>query len=86
MADAPGRPQAHMVLAYYAAPGADPAVLDNLVTGVLPAAQRDDLTPVFSFNAEGMWQGLGTQLAGDPVERLSRWRDVLALARSEGFP
>ncbi len=86
MADAPGSPQAHMVLAHYAAPGAEPSILDNLVTQVLPAAQRRDLTPVFSFNAEGMWQGLGAQSAGDPMERLSRWREVLALARSEGFP
>ncbi len=86
MDDAPGGSQAHMVLAHYAAPGAEPSILDNLVSGVLPAAQRGDLTPVFSFNADGMWQGLGTRAAGDPLERLSRWRELLALARSEGFP
>ena len=85
-ADAPGRLQAHMVLAHYAVPGAEPSILDNLVAPVLPAAQRGDLTPVFSFNAEGMWQGLGTKAAGDPIERLSRWRAVLVAARSEGFP
>jgi predicted transglutaminase-like cysteine proteinase len=82
----PGGPQAHMVLAHFAAAGAEPSILDNLVAGVLPATRRDDLTPVFSFNADGMWLGLGTQPAGDPAERLSRWREVLALARSEGFP
>jgi predicted transglutaminase-like cysteine proteinase len=83
--DDPGRLQPHMVLAHYAAPGADPSILDNLVAQVLPAAQRRDLTPVFSFNADGLWQGLGMRAAGDPIERLARWRHVLAQARSEGF-
>ena len=86
LAEAPGSSQAHMVLAHFASPGAEPSILDNLATGVLPAVRRNDLTPVFSFNADGMWLGLGTQPAGDPMERLSRWREVLALARSEGFP
>ncbi len=86
LADASAGPRAHMVLAHYAAPGAEPAILDNLVTAVRPAEQRSDLTPVFSFNADGMWQGLGTKPAGDPLARLSRWREVLALAHSEGFP
>ena len=84
-ADPSASPQAHMVLAHYAAPNAEPSILDNLATGVLPAAWRDDLTPVFSFNAEGMWQGLGAQTAGDPMARLSRWRAVLAQAHAEGF-
>jgi predicted transglutaminase-like cysteine proteinase len=85
LAEAPDRSQAHMVLAHFASSDAEPSILDNLANGVLPATRRDDLTPVFSFNAEGMWQGLGTQPAGDPVARLSRWRAVLAQARAEGF-
>lgn len=80
-----GAVQAHMVLAYYATPNAEPLILDNLITEVRPASRRPDLTPVFSFNAEGLWQGTGAQAAGDPVSRLSRWRDVLAKARAEGF-
>jgi hypothetical protein len=52
---------------------------------VLPAEQRGDLAPVFSFNGDGMWLGLGAQTAGDPRERLARWREVLARARLEGF-
>jgi hypothetical protein len=40
---------------------------------------------VFSFNSDGLWQGTSAQSAGDPVARLSRWREVLAKARSEGF-
>jgi predicted transglutaminase-like cysteine proteinase len=82
----PGGPlQAHMVLAYYAAPNAEPQILDNLITDVRPASRRPDLAPVFSFNSEGLWQGVGAQTAGDPTARLSRWREVLAKARTEGF-
>jgi predicted transglutaminase-like cysteine proteinase len=77
--------QAHMVLAYYPRPDAEPLILDNLVTSVRPASRRPDLTPVFSFNSEGLWQGVGAQSAGDPQARLSRWRLVLAKARNEGF-
>jgi predicted transglutaminase-like cysteine proteinase len=80
-----GPSQAHMVLAYYATPQAEPLILDNLVTEIRPASRRPDLTPVFSFNSEGLWQGTGAQSAGDPVARLSRWRDVLVKARVEGF-
>ena len=80
-----GEAQAHMVLAYYPQPNAEPLILDNLVTSVRPASRRPDLTPVFSFNSEGLWQGVGAQSAGDPQARLSRWRTVLAKARAEGF-
>ena len=80
-----GLVQAHMVLAYYAVPNAEPLILDNLITDVRPASRRPDLAPVFSFNGEGLWQGVGTQSAGDPVSRLSRWREVLAKAHAEGF-
>lgn len=80
-----GGVQAHMVLAYYADPAAEPLILDNLVSDVRPASRRPDLAPVFSFNSEGLWQGVGMQSAGDPVARLSRWRTVLEKARAEGF-
>ena len=83
----PGGPsQAHMVLAYYESANAEPLILDNLVSEVRAASRRPDLSPVFSFNSEGLWQGVSAQAAsGDPVARLSRWRDVLAKARAEGF-
>ena len=80
-----GEVMAHMVMAYYAAPGAEPLILDNLIGDIRPASRRTDLEPVFSFNGEGLWQGVGAQSAGDPVARLSRWREVLAKARAEGF-
>jgi predicted transglutaminase-like cysteine proteinase len=47
--------QAHMVLAYYPQPDAEPLVLDNLEDAVRPASQRSDLIPVYSFNDEEVW-------------------------------
>lgn len=73
---------AHMVLAYYATPNADPLVLDNLNPQILPASQRSDLSPIFSFNGAGLWQGTGNQSS---KSSLSRWQDLLARARAEGF-
>ncbi len=80
-----GSVQAHMVLAYYPEPSAEPLILDNLITELRPASRRPDLAPVFSFNAEGLWQGVGTSSAGDPVARLSRWRDILSKTKAEGW-
>lgn len=77
--------QAHMVLAYYAQPQAEPLILDNLISELRPASRRPDLTPVFSFNSDGLWQGVGSTTVGDPMVRLSRWRELLAKARAEGF-
>ncbi len=88
-ASIPGAPNgyiAHMVLAYYSTPDADPLVLDILQAMIRPASQRPDLQPVFSFNAEGLWQGVGgTRAQGDPLTRLSKWREALTRARQEGF-
>lgn len=80
-----GALQAHMVLAYYASPGAEPLILDNLIGELRLASRRPDLAPVFSFNSDGLWQGTGLQTAGDPLARMSRWREVLTKARAEGF-
>jgi predicted transglutaminase-like cysteine proteinase len=88
-ASIPGAPNgyvAHMVLAYYPTPEADPLVLDNLQPGIHPASERPDLSPVFSFNAEGLWQGVGSIRAkGDPMTRLSKWRGAVMRARQDGF-
>lgn len=74
--------QAHMVLAYYATPSADPVILDNLIPEIRPASQRSDLSPIFSFNSSGLWQGTGNLSS---KSNLSRWQDLLARARAEGF-
>jgi predicted transglutaminase-like cysteine proteinase len=79
--------QAHMVLAYYPSPNAEPQILDNLITDIRPASRRTDLQPVFSFNSQGIWQGAGggdAQGPGGPG-RLSRWAELLQRARAEGF-
>lgn len=77
--------QAHMVLGYYRSPTAEPLILDNLIGRVEPASKRPDLRPVFSFNSEGLWVGNSMQSQADPTARLSRWRDLLARVREQGF-
>lgn len=77
-----GQSIAHMVLGYYPAPDADPLVLDNLRSNILPASKRPDLTPVFSFNAENVYVGAS---ASRGVDRITRWQSVLARMRREGF-
>ncbi len=47
--------QAHMVLTYSKTRHEIPLVLDNINKKILPASQRKDLKPVYSFNGEGMW-------------------------------
>jgi predicted transglutaminase-like cysteine proteinase len=73
---------AHMVLGYYPQPQAEPLVLDSLVDRIQPAHNRPDLTPVFSFNAQGVYSPGGKRSS---VERIGRWRDLLSRMRTEGF-
>lgn len=73
---------AHMVLGYYATPDADPLVLDNLMGSIVPASQRRDLTPVFSFNAQGIYVSGAAPTSAD---RIGNWRDLLSRMRTEGF-
>ena len=79
--------QAHMVLGYFANPGDEPLILDNLVTEIFPASRRTDLYPVFSFNSAGLW--VGQSQTGNPASsataRLSRWRGVLERMQQEGL-
>lgn len=75
---------AHMVLAYYADPRADPLILDNLQGSIQSASDRPDLIPVYTFNDEDL---LWPQ-AGAPTVRLAatsnrKWKDVLDKLRLE---
>lgn len=79
--------QAHMVLAFYPSPEAEPLILDNLITDIRPASRRPDLQPVFSFNSMGIWanpvaRGVPSSTG---VGRLTRWQDLLNRAKAEGF-
>ena len=74
----------HMVLGYYPTPGAEPVLLDSLIEDILPARERTDLTPVFSFNSSELWAGGAGASAGSSTARLSPWRDVLNRMKREG--
>ena len=81
-----GRSQAHMVLAWYATPGSTPLILDNANTKILPASQRRDLRPVFSFSSDALWIAGSRQNDNiNPSSRLSQWRQMLNRAQAEGI-
>ncbi len=71
---------AHMVLAYYTTPDAEPLILDNLIDSILPASQRTDLLPVFGFNGSGLWTAKQRAQGSHPSrsERLTPWQDLQA--------
>ena len=81
-----GLTQAHMVLAWYETPQSTPLILDNMEFSILPASERGDLFPIFSFNGEAIWVGNRDKpSSASPLSRLSRWRQVLERMRGEGF-
>ena len=68
-----GYPEAaHLVVTYYQQPGTVPLVLDNYNKRVLPANQRKDLIPVYSFTANDLYlqkqQGLGKRVNRAPLK------------------
>ncbi len=73
--------QAHMVLAYYASPGADPLILDNLETEVRPASQRSDLVPVYSFNDDDVVIVRDARKASSM--QIRAWRDLIDKLQTE---
>jgi predicted transglutaminase-like cysteine proteinase len=79
-----GRLENHMVLAYYPQSGDEPWVLDNLEKRFLPARDRPDLTPVYSFNDDRVWkvQSSGDRELGSP-QQLRKWRELLDRVRGE---
>lgn len=77
--------KAHMVLSYYKTPTSEPLILDNLIPDILPASQRLDLNPIFSFNDKGLWVGGSTQPKTSSQQHLSKWRDVLLRIHADGI-
>lgn len=78
--------QAHMVLAYYATPEAEPLILDSLDSKILKASLRPDLKPVYSFNGEGLWMAKerGQNLSLGKPSSLSKWNDLLKRMQQQG--
>ncbi|WP_428023494.1 transglutaminase-like cysteine peptidase [Arcobacter sp.] len=72
--------QAHMVLTYYHTPTSTPVVLDNVNKTLKLATKRPDLKPVYSFNAQGLWQaknkGKTSELVGQ--NNLKSWKDLMS--------
>jgi predicted transglutaminase-like cysteine proteinase len=73
---------AHMVLAYYANPDAEPLILDNLDAQVQRASQRGDLEPVYSFNDDDVQIVQGAR-KGRPSQ-IRAWLSVQERLIAEG--
>lgn len=67
--------RAHMVLAYYVSPEAEPLILDNLEDRIRAASDRMDLDPVFSFNDDDVRMVSDGQRA-KPAQ-IREWRSLL---------
>jgi hypothetical protein len=50
------------VLLYYETPKSIPLVLDNYNRKILPASQRNDLQPVYSFSGDELFLAKQTQI------------------------
>lgn len=77
--------EAHMVLAYFATPDAEPVILDNINKSIRPASERTDLVPVYSFNGSGLWLAKEQQGRGQSVgssDRIGHWKDLQGRMRS----
>jgi len=70
--------QAHMVLAYYPSPESEPLILDNINKNIVPASQRTDLLPIYSFNGKNLWlaKSRSKRLKADSQKNLPQWRQV----------
>ena len=69
---------AHMVLAYYPSPSAEPLILDNINKTILPASKRTDLLPIYSFNGDGLWlaKSRSTAVTRDASKNLPSWGNL----------
>ena len=78
--------QAHMVLAYYEKPDAEPLLLDNIDEEVKPASQRKDLIPEYSFNGDNLWLSKELNRIGRLVgksQRIGMWKKLLSRFQKE---
>ncbi len=78
---------AHMVLSYFETPASIPLILDNYYPYILPANERQDLLPIYSFNASSLFlsnasAGLGQSLPTNKIKN-SKWTKLLADTKKE---
>lgn len=77
--------EAHMVLAYFSDPDAEPVILDNINKVVQQASLRTDLVPVYSFNGSGLWLAKEQTGRGQSVgsaDRIGHWKDLQGRMKS----
>lgn len=74
--------EAHMVLAYYPTPDAEPYILDNLSGELVPASERNDLEPVYSFNDDDLWAGGSASFKGKS-RQIRLWSELLSKMEKE---
>ncbi|PLX68841.1 MAG: transglutaminase [Denitrovibrio sp.] len=72
--------EAHMVVTYYKKKGTVPFVLDNYIKKIMPATQRKDLFPVYSFTANDLFlqkqKGLGKRVDPSQSKNVSKLKSV----------
>jgi predicted transglutaminase-like cysteine proteinase len=76
---------AHMVLTYYVTPKSTPLVLDNYNYKILPATERDDLIPIYSFSGDELFNAKQAQI-GKMVPASTRQKrpwDELVITRQK---
>lgn len=71
--------EAHMVLNYYHKPNQTPVVLDNVNKRLMLATKREDLKPIYSFNAVGLWkaQNKGKEQKNMGSNNLKNWKSMM---------
>ena len=77
---------AHLVLTYYETPRSVPLVLDNYNLKVLPATQREDLVPIYSFSGDELFNSKQAQI-GKMVSASTRqtrpWDELIITQQKE---
>ena len=83
----PGR-MPHMVLAYFAAPGTNPLILDNLTSHIKPLSECGYLVPVYAFNEARVWLFRDSRTPIDvcAAGTLVLWRKLLERVAQENQP
>ena len=71
--------EAHMVLTYYHKKNSTPIVLDNVNKKLQLASKRKDLKPIYSFNANGLWQAKNKGKSSIKIgsNNLKAWQDLM---------